>query len=244
MERRLLTEDEVRAIVKTCPANMWYKRDCKLVAKSYCAVAADAILQFIGDDDKLPDIFEDKDCAYNRGERTAMRNTLKNIVGDKDLMNDYIENADVRKTYEGQNKRFRSTREDRMCHCFFAQGTVDGFEVVDYQVPTSNGGHDKIDLILQKDNASYVTETKWFGSKETLLRCVLEIQTYYQKLNNCFFNTYSCNKKKLRKAVLVSEDSLAYKQLSEVWAKKLLRRFDIVTLKLSRYDRQFHIETI
>lgn len=61
--------------------------------------------------------------------------------------------------------------------------------VIDYQVPLKNGQRDfagKIDLLSyndDKDNGGvYIIELKKPGSKETLLRCILEAFTYYKTI--------------------------------------------------------------
>ena len=60
--------------------------------------------------------------------------------------------------------------------------------VLDYQIPLKNSNDDKgvgkIDLISLKDDSLYLLELKRSDSKETLLRCVLEIYTYINRVDH------------------------------------------------------------
>lgn len=188
---------------------------------SFCSVIANCVLDF------GLNIPPERECCYSKGKRQNVRAQLSDIVGDMEKMKQYFHSA------------FR--REERMCRCMFAAGIVDGFEVADYQVPTSSGGHDKIDLILKCNGSIFVTEVKYFGSNESFLRCALEIETYYKKLNEQFFKLYDCTADNLRKAVLIDKDSFAYSQLREEWARKLRKEFEIDVLELSADKNSFHI---
>ena len=223
-----LTKEQIQDIVeerKNLPSKEWYKSN--LTAKSYCVTACREILKATESTGQLPDINSDEKCTYNRGKRVGMREKLQKRLGDMVKLEHYI--------------RETNRHEERMCHCMFAQRRVGDFEVIDYQVPTTNGGHDKIDLILEKDVTVYITEAKYFNSTETLLRCVLEIQTYYQKLNGEFYNVYDIKKMNLKKAVLISKNTLAYEQCEKEWGQELLKAFDITLLILSRDNAKFHI---
>ena len=168
----------------------------------------------------------DKNCTYNEGKR-------KREIEAKKIK---YSNFAAQKAYCGNN-------ETKLMHVLAMQGDAGKYRVVDYQVPTTNGTTDKIDIVLASGGNVYITEAKKFGSSESLVRCVLEIQTYYQKLNDNFFEKYKCTRTSLKKAVLFDEGSLAYKQLSYDWAKQLIEKFDITVLILSETDCEFSIET-
>ena len=167
----------------------------------------------------------DKDCTYNSGSRSADTQSRRKTYCD----------FTAQKAYCGNN-------ETKLMHVLAMQGKAGEFRVVDYQVTTTNGQKDNIDIILEKNGNVYITEAKKFFSTESLVRCVLEIQTYYQKLNSRFFEKYECSADTLKKAVLFDEGSFAFKQLkSGSWAKKLLKKFDITVLLLSEKENCYHI---
>lgn len=94
-------------------------------------------------------------------------------------------------------------------------------EVFDYQVPLKNTNKDtgvgKIDLVAfnKDENNVYLLELKKRDSKETLLRCVLEIYTYWKQLNKENFKKsfkFLPLDANIIPAVLVFKDSVQYKQ--------------------------------
>ena len=93
--------------------------------------------------------------------------------------------------------------------------------IFDYEIPLSvseNDGLGDIDLVSETDDCIYLIEFKRPKSSESLLRCALEIYTYYKQLPEKKFIENFINTKKLKKAaplklaVLVFADSTAYKQ--------------------------------
>jgi hypothetical protein len=59
-------------------------------------------------------------------------------------------------------------------------------KIIDYQVPLkmdSNSKCGKIDVLSLKNNCLYLVEIKAAWSSETLLRCMLEIETYYRTVD-------------------------------------------------------------
>lgn len=195
---------------------------------TFCEVIAEKLC------DSELNIVKNKTCSYSSGSRADKSKELSYL---KDNM------AEMEKYYANDKRK-----EPRMCQCFYVQEKIDEFEVVDYEVPTRNRGDNtshtgKIDLVLKKGDIVYVTEVKYFKSIESLLRCMLEIQTYYGTLNEKFFIKYGCSKETLKKAILIDKESFAYSQLELPWAKKLLDKdkFDITVLILSKDNEAFHI---
>lgn len=98
--------------------------------------------------------------------------------------------------------------------------------VFDYQIPLKSSNKDKagkIDLVTFDDtnNTVWLLELKQSDSKETLLRCVLEIATYYQLLDrDIFIKTHAFLKKhndpSICKAVLILENSYQHKELIQM----------------------------
>lgn len=189
--------------------------------KTFCEVISDTVLA------SPFNVQEDNTCTYNAGSREDKIADLKNK----------LTNMSEIKEYYGES-------ETKMVHCLCVQKNISDYTTLDFQVPTTNRSSDKIDLILKKDGVVYMTEVKKFNSDETLLRCVLEIQTYYQKLNKNFFEKYNCTKETLKKAILIDEKSFAYSQLSLKWAQNLIhdKRFDVEVLILSKDDNAFYIK--
>ena len=197
----------------------------------FCKIIAEQVLlhkekfEYLG----IPD-----GCKYKivRKEHLTQLGDLRKELTTAEAINGYINN----------HKR----REERMLHCLCAQGEAGRFQAIDYQVPTRNGGHDKIDLILKdNDENYYVTEGKKFESDESFLRCVLEIQTYYVNLAEQFLKNNGWELNKVKKAVLVDEKSFAFAQVNEAWAKKLAASFDIHIFILSHDENwKFHIEEL
>lgn len=96
--------------------------------------------------------------------------------------------------------------------------------IMDYQVPLKNSMKDKglgkIDIISLADDCIILIEFKINENRETLLRCVLEISTYYQVLSKSkFLDSYSNefgSPKRIKKAVLIVLDSSQYKEMLEL----------------------------
>ena len=94
--------------------------------------------------------------------------------------------------------------------------------ILDYQVPLKRSLHDntgKIDLIADDGTAIYLLELKQGNSSETLLRCVLEILTYWHTVNHSkliesFLGKAAC--RTVVPAVLLPEACRAYQELEEV----------------------------
>lgn len=94
--------------------------------------------------------------------------------------------------------------------------------VLDYQVPLKNALHDntgKIDLISDDGTSLYLLELKQGNSDETLLRCVLEILTYWHTADHSKLIESFLGKAAHRTvvpAVLLPESCRAYQELEEV----------------------------
>lgn len=114
-------------------------------------------------------------------------------------------------------------------------------KIIDYQAPLKNSNADKglgkIDLISLVEDSFYVIELKIKENKETLLRCVLEIATYYQVLSKSrFLDSYSNEidaDKSIKKAVLIVSDSSQHKEMVQLrngerkYLEKLMNALDV-----------------
>lgn len=92
-------------------------------------------------------------------------------------------------------------------------------KVIDYQVPLKNEQSDKagkIDLMSNMNDDVYLIELK-YESEETLLRCVLEIATYYQILDKTkFLKDFNLSGKHIKKAVLIKKNSNPYRDFENL----------------------------
>lgn len=170
-------------------------------------------------------------CKYKIGYHNKRLAELKSTLTSPEAILQHIEET--------------NRKEERIMHCICAQDRVGEFFPTDYQIPTRDGGHNKIDLLLKNASGDiYITEAKKIGSDESFLRCALEIQTYYTNLTKVFLQKNGWEIEKVKKAVLFDKDSFAYTQIEhEGWAKDLQQAFDIHVLILSHDDNwQFNIE--
>jgi hypothetical protein len=114
-------------------------------------------------------------------------------------------------------------------------------ELIGYQIPIKNSNADKgagkIDFISIIDNYLYLHEIKADYSKESILKAILEVQTYYQQINHqkliSDFSLEGKVNKEIKKSVVIFEKSEAYKQKDIPRVKSLLKLFKIELFVLS-----------
>lgn len=111
---------------------------------------------------------------------------------------------------------------------------IGNFKVIYYEfVPTNKGkGIGNVDLILADESFAYLTEVKPpKGNDETLLRMLLEIETYYRVTLKGKQYENVVKGKPLRKAILFFKDSPQYRAYNDpscgVNTKELLKKFGI-----------------
>ena len=118
-------------------------------------------------------------------------------------------------------------KEAHLAYDLFRKGDVPGLgRVLDYQVPLKDiqkNRAGKIDLVADDGSFFYLLELKRESNKETLLRCVLEILTYWYtvdqpKLLKDFLG--SGVQRTVVPAVLLPEGCPAYRELTELRAGK------------------------
>ncbi len=111
--------------------------------------------------------------------------------------------------------------------------------IIDYQIPLKNSKADlglgKIDLISKTQDYIWLHELKIGKNKETLLRCVLEIATYYQLLSkSTFINSYSEFKgytvDKIKKGILIQKGSSQAEELEEMKSGKREHLYDLMKI--------------
>lgn len=96
-------------------------------------------------------------------------------------------------------------------------------KVIDYQIPLKNKRLDnagKIDIFSMNNENIYLIEVKYLGNKDTLLKTVLEIWTYYKQLNKEKFlkdyNIKDCILKHIKAAVLLGQGCEAYQEAQDL----------------------------
>ena len=170
-------------------------------------------------------------AEYNLGSR---KNTIKNLPNDKDFVGKTLQDKFYNYCKHGKENS-SSTSETRLvqCLCYNPKQKDSELKPVDFQIPTTNGQKDNIDFLVQKDEDFYITEVKTFASRESILRCVLEIETYFEKLNDNFLKVYEIKSwKNVKKAILIDQTSKAWEQRTQPWAKLLLKNFNITVFEL------------
>ncbi|MDO4545179.1 MAG: hypothetical protein Q4C25_03395 [Bacillota bacterium] len=111
----------------------------------------------------------------------------------------------------------------------FISKTGKEMEAVDYQVPVNrvyHSGDGKIDLIAKGDHRVTICELKDNKSEETLLRALLEIETYFrkvseEKLKKCY------DAEIVEKAVIIFANTRPYNDLKDEFVMKLRDKWDI-----------------
>lgn len=117
-------------------------------------------------------------------------------------------------------------------------------KIIDFQVPINNISNDKagkIDLIAysEHDNVLYLLEFKKPDSKETLLRCILEVYTYYRqiyrtKLLKDFSLPVNCQ---VLPAVLIYKQSYAASKLNNPLLQELRKILGIHIFLIKEADK-------
>lgn len=149
-------------------------------------------------------------------------------------------------THDGKHNNQNSNRlEEIMAIEIFNQKSLNILgEVIDYQTPLKDKLEDeagKIDIIsYDKDNKIvYLLELKREDSKETMLRCVLEIFTYYKTLDkDKFLEDFNLPKDtKIKASPLVFFNGSQYKEMVEgdnKYLKDLIKKLEIELFYISK----------
>lgn len=196
-------------------------------------------------------------CFVNYKGRTSDSNKIYNEILAEKLYNDELEinikeidkskekesnspihnKEDVKFTnYEPEDvERTEENIAKRMFQIGSSPRQSDEYVVADYQVPVNrvhNTSDGKIDLILTTSSSIVIGEIKGNESKESLIRTILEVETYFrkishEKLRKCY------NKENIEKAILLFKDTRPFEEFSSndyIWVKKLLDKWDISIL--------------
>ena len=149
-------------------------------------------------------------------------------------------------THDGKHNNQNSNRlEEIMAIEIFNQKSLNILgEVIDYQTPLKDKLGDeagKIDIVsYDKDNKIvYLLELKREDSKETMLRCVLEIFTYSKTLDkDKFLEDFNLSKDtKIKASPLVFFNGSQYKEMIEgdnKYLKDLIKKLEIELFYISK----------
>ncbi len=169
---------------------------------------------------------------------------ILNDIYNKKNMEDILllTNRQVREQFEFYNhdgetsNKESNRREERFCLSRYNKDSPWG-KIINYQVNIIPGTKINVDLIAYEETLNILTliEVKGYEnedttkktSNETLLRCVLEIESYYRLLNRkkeVFFSTLSASDKKvvtssstkLNKAIWLPKNSKAYSEFTDL----------------------------
>lgn len=108
-----------------------------------------------------------------------------------------------------------------------------------YQVPIKNSQQDKgagkIDFIsVMFDGYLYLHEIKADYSRESILKAILEVQTYFQQIDHDkLIDDFGLKVKGIKKSIVLFEKSYAYQQVNDKKVQYLLDLFDIKIIGLS-----------
>ena len=112
-------------------------------------------------------------------------------------------------------------------------------DILDFEVPviyshkcSSNGA---IDIVAKDGKVLYLIEAKDYKSEESILRCITEIKTYYEKIinhesKNINYISSACLIKdsygisKIKPAIMIFENTQPYKDLNEINNHKYLKK--------------------
>ena len=156
-------------------------------------------------------------------------------------------------THDGKHNNQNSNRlEEIMAIEIFNQKSLNILgEVIDYQTPLKDKLEDeagKIDIVsYDKDNKIvYLLELKREDSKETMLRCVLEIFTHFKTLDkDKFLEDFNLPKDtKIKASPLVFFNSFQHKEMvdgNNKFLKQLMDKLDIEPFDITKNSNYYAI---
>lgn len=115
-------------------------------------------------------------------------------------------------------------------------------DVIDYQIPLKNKRVDKIgkiDFMFVKNGELCLAEIKAFGSNESALKAIMEVQTYYQVVDKAkLLSDFGLKPDtKIKKVIVLFNNTKGAKQVKEnEFVKDLLGKFDIEHIMLCDFN--------
>lgn len=135
--------------------------------------------------------------------------------------------------HDGTIENEKSNRKEEIIAKKMYNKTYDELgEIIDYQIPLkdkSDSKTGKIDIISKKEDLLYLIELKNEESEETLIRCVLEIITYFYTLDHeklkKDFNLK--NETVIIPSVLIFEGTRPREDLEDIFIKKIIKEHGV-----------------
>lgn len=210
------------------------------------------------------------DCITWRGKTTDSHELYSEIISKELIESKIIEKLSSIKAIERKNYnvnhtgKFNNTNRQEegfaielFNDCKNGKELPEIGKIINYQVPLKASQKDKagkIDLVSYNESEKivYLLELKDKDNEETLLRCVLEIATYYQLLNKPnFIKSYSELKnsdvkdKDIKKGILIFEDSSQHNEVKEIECqpslKTLIKSLEVEIFSIDDSKRVEHI---
>ena len=205
--------------------------------------------------DKLEDLYTSKLINF-RGKTTETEEKYTEVIA-KEILDNYnkynFNNINIIKrnkgykidTHNGMFNENSNRKEEIIAMKLYNTIHSDLGKILDYQIPLKDKKDTKagkIDLISykEKENILYLIELKNNESKETLLRCVLEIMTYINQVDKERLKTdYKLNSNvQILPAILIFEDTSPYNDINDEYVAKLIEKFNI-SLFIANVDEIF-----
>ena len=185
---------------------------------------------------KNPDFFYQNNFVNYRGRCKDCNEFYTEVIAEYILQN--LEEFNIKTitrsssykiaTHEGKINENSNRIEEKMAISMYQQTYEEYGTVLDYQIPLKNSRYDigvgKIDLISLKDDTLYLLELKRSDSKETLLRCVLEIYTYISRVDHAkLLVDYNLDENtKILAAPLICENGFQHNEFLENKQSKVI----------------------
>ncbi|MDR0978562.1 MAG: hypothetical protein LBL91_01235, partial [Lachnospiraceae bacterium] len=150
-------------------------------------------------------------------------------------------------THDGIYNPKSPRREEIIAMKMYKNDYLDIGKILDYQIPlkdkqTTKAG--KIDLISLKQDKLYLIELKNDESKETLLRCILEIITYMNQIDkNKLKSDFKLDGVNVKPAILIFKNTRPCYDMNDEYVKKLIDKFQIDVF-VATSKELFNIEKI
>lgn len=165
-----------------------------------------------------------KQATIQRKGKTADKTPVTEAIADVLLRNDLL--CSIKKItrkasfFTGHSKEMAIPHSNRREEILAIELYKACPFVVDYQVPLKSKRTDiagKIDLMLQKNDALFLSELKAEKSEESLLRAVLEVETYWRILDEDKllkdFSNHEIQAVTVKKAIIIFRESRQAKEL-------------------------------
>lgn len=209
---------------------------------------------------KLEDLYIEKMINY-KGNTNDTKEKYTEVIAKEILDNpnefDFKKISTIKRnkkynidTHDGKYNAESPRREEIIAMKLFNTTHHGLGKFIDYQIPLKdkkNTKAGKIDLISynEEENTLYLIELKNDLSKETLLRCVLEIMTYINQIDKkkLLIDYNMKSTVKIKPAILIFEGTRPHKDISDEYVTKLIKKFGI-SLYIADIDERFNIKSI